>query len=291
MNLSLSEIKVFQEVVRTQNISRAAERLGLTQPAVSLAIKKIEGELGVMLLIRTKKGVSLTKAGERLIGHTKQLIHIWENVKEKVTQEAQAIQGTYSIGVHPTLGTHSLPKTIASLLSEQSGLSFRFLHNISDKISEAVISFRLDFGIVVHPPKHPDLVILPLFNDQVMLWTCSRPTRLQNPKHPECVIIHSPPMLQAQQILKVAAQKKLLDHCRFVESTSLSFIAGLVASGAGMGILPKSLALGAYPNILKPLPESPIYRDKISLIYRKELQQTVASRYIKDYLRKALNPS
>ena len=74
MTISPSDLTYFIEVAHTKNLSRAAERLGITQPSLTLAIQRIEHSLGTDVLIRSKKGVVLTKAGRSLLIHSKTLM-------------------------------------------------------------------------------------------------------------------------------------------------------------------------------------------------------------------------
>ena len=76
--LSQAELKYFLEVANTKNLSRASERLGISQPTLSVAIKRLENSIGTELLIRQKRGVALTQAGKQLLIHAKQLLQYWE---------------------------------------------------------------------------------------------------------------------------------------------------------------------------------------------------------------------
>ena len=77
---SADELKYFLEVAHTLNLSRAAERLGITQPALTLAMHRLEETLGQRILIRSKSGVKLSRAGEKLVAQTRLLVHEWEKI-------------------------------------------------------------------------------------------------------------------------------------------------------------------------------------------------------------------
>ena len=76
---SQAELRYFIEVANSLNLSRASERLGISQPSLSVAIKRLEGSIGTELLIRQKRGVVLTQAGKQLLAHAKQLLQYFDS--------------------------------------------------------------------------------------------------------------------------------------------------------------------------------------------------------------------
>ena len=100
---SASELHYFLEVANTLNISRAAERLGVSQPTLSLAVQRLEANLGTAVLIRNKSGVKLTHVGQKFVSQARLLLLEWERIR------AEASKGERGAGGHPskiaTLGT------------------------------------------------------------------------------------------------------------------------------------------------------------------------------------------
>lgn len=80
---SPGDLEYFTEIAATKNISRAAERLGISQPTLSMAIQRLETNIGAKLLIRSKTGVQLTRAGKRLAVNSRSLIRQWHDLKKK----------------------------------------------------------------------------------------------------------------------------------------------------------------------------------------------------------------
>src|SRR4051812_16116967 len=105
---SASDLKYFVEVCNTLNISRASERLGISQPSLTLALQRLEGNLGTRVFTRTKRGVSLTPGGRQLLIHSRSLLQTWENVHAHVLASETEVEGTYSIGCHPSVALYSL---------------------------------------------------------------------------------------------------------------------------------------------------------------------------------------
>src|SRR5450432_3815930 len=97
---SPSELHYFIEVTNTLNVSRAAERLGISQPTLSLAIRRLEANFGAPLLIRTKSGVQLTHMGQKLVAQARNLLHEWERIREDALRDETEIRGRYVLGCH-----------------------------------------------------------------------------------------------------------------------------------------------------------------------------------------------
>lgn len=286
MNLSSStipspaELRYFVEVSSTGNVSRAAERLGISQPTLSLAIRRLEDCFGTALLIRTKSGVTLTHAGQKLVSQARSLLLEWNRIRDDALKSELSIQGRYVIGAHPSVALYAFPELIPSLLTENPQLEIKLTHDLSRKICEDVISFKVDFGIVVNPWKHPDLIIKPLCKDEVTLWTRSDPTEEQDPKSDKSVLICDPDLLQSQSILKQLSRKGF-NFSRVVTSSNLEVVTALVASGTGVGILPGRVATREKHLGLRVLdPAAPKFTDRHCLVFRADAQNTKASRQL-----------
>ncbi len=196
MALNYHHLKYFIEVSQVLNLSRAAERLGLSQPSLSLAIQRLEMEVDAKLLRRGPKGVQLSPAGAELAASAKVFLQNWEDLKKGVANRSDEVIGELHVGCHPSVAIYSLPYVLPQLLS-QYPLNIKLTHDLSRKITESVISARVDVGIVVNPVRHPDLVLKKLSDDQVTLW--------QSPEMSagnRDVLICDPDLLQTQSLLK-----------------------------------------------------------------------------------------
>ena len=235
---SASEIQYFLEVAETLNISRAAERLGISQPTLSISVQRLEQSLGTPLLLRGKTGVRLTKTGARFAVHAKNLVEQWERLRAESISEETEVKGRISVGCHISVALYSLPSFVSELMTTHPELELIFQHDLSRKITERVVSFECDFGIVVNPYSHPDLRIVQLALDEVTFW------RAQG-IFADDVLICEPELIQTQTLM--AKMKKLApangyEFRRTLRSSSLEVVAGLAAAGAGIAILPTRVA-------------------------------------------------
>ncbi len=259
---SPADLSYFAEVATTLNVSRAAERLGISQPSLSLAMQRLEDSVGVGLLVRSKRGVTLTPAGKQLLAHAKQLMQAWDDVKAGALASQHDIQGSYSIGCHPSMGMNLLAHIIPSLMKQHPKLDFRLRHDISRKVAEDVVSMKTDIGIVVNPVQHPDLVIHTLATDEVTLWVKEKARDIPD------VLICDPDLLQTQGIMK-KLKKSGMTFARTLTCSSLEVIGDLTAHGGGTGIMPARVAARAKHKMTR-VDKAPVFHDEHCLIYRVE---------------------
>lgn len=270
---SSAELTYFLEIAHTLNISRAAERLGISQPSLSLAVKRLEDALGTELLIRGKSGVHLTRAGQKFVSQARVLLHEWERLSDAAVRDDATLTGRYVIGCHPSVGLYTLPQIVPQILQKHPDLELKLMHGLSRQVTDEVIAFKVDFGVVVNPVSHPDLVIKVLAKDEVTLWT----GRNRAQSIASGVLLSDPDLLQTQAIQKQML-KKGMPFPRAVTSSSLEVIAALVAQGAGVGILPGRVATRDAYLGLQVVDGAPKFQDKICLIYRADAQKTAASK-------------
>ncbi|MDD9900288.1 MAG: LysR family transcriptional regulator [Alphaproteobacteria bacterium] len=273
---SPADIRYFAEIASTLNMSRAAERLGISQPSLSLAVQRLEQAVGAELLIRGKRGVTLTRAGARLQAQAAELLQSWENLRSEAQASMHEVRGRYTIGCHTSVGLGFLSDVLPALMQAHPELDIQLRHDLSRKVAEDVVSFRADIGVVVNPVQHPDLIVHPLCKDEVTLWTAGRRTAKD-------VLICDMDLLQTQDLLK-KLKKRSLVFKRVMHSGSLEVIADLVAHGVGTGVLPGRVAARA-PKPLKRVPKAPVFHDDHCLIYRMENRNVKSIQVLSDAVR------
>lgn len=258
---SSSDLTYFLEIAQQGNLTRAAGRLGISQPSLTLAMQRLEHSVGTSLFVRTRQGVNLTKAGDRLLIETRQLMAHWEDLRQQTLGTMNEVRGRFILGCHPSVAHYSLPLFLPSLLQTHPELEIHLEHDLSRNITARVLSLDLDLGIVVNPTPHADLVMKSVAKDVVTLW---KSKRLKN----EDVLIGEPSLLQTQSIL-AKMKRQGLAFKRIIESSNLEVIASLVNCGAGIGILPQRVAEAESAD-LQMVKGAPQFNDEIFLIYRME---------------------
>lgn len=279
--ISHQELEYFLECAQTGNLSRAAERLGITQPTITVALKRLEHEIGTELFYRSKKGVRLTKAGEIFQKEALSLREQWNKIARKMKSSKEEISGSLALGCHPSVALYALPQTLPALLKEFPDLHLELVHDLSRKITEKVIRGELDLAIVINPVRHPDLVIRSLGKDQVCFWS----SKDQNPNNDlaskNSVLLCHASLGQTQALLR----KTKHSFSRTLHSESLEVLASLADAGAGIAILPTRVAM--HWKHLKRL-NLPHFEDEITLLYRSENRNLPALRELAKRLEKGM---
>jgi DNA-binding transcriptional LysR family regulator len=268
---SHSDLVYFLELAETGNISRAAERLGISQPSLSVALKRLEHVIGTPLMVRGKTGVQITRAGEALTRRVRTWLSEWESMRAEVVQSEEGLAGRFTIGCHPSVGRYALPAFLAGLLKSHPQIEIRLKHDLSRLVTESVISHQLDFGIVVNPVPHPDLVILPLCVDRVAFW--SRTGEVVP------VLLCDPAIHQTSVVLQ-KAEKAGFHFPRVTTSSNLEVLSDLAAAGVGTAILPTRVAQRAHSKLQLVEKISAFFDDRVCFIYRADTQTSAASKAI-----------
>lgn len=263
--INQTDLKYFIELATTLHVSRSAERLGVTQPTLSHCLKRLEEETGSELFVRSKKGISLTAAGQRLFTQAQELILKWDQVLQSVKDEVDQISGVIKLGCHSAVAQYTLPQVLPDFLKKNSEINFILHHGLSRHMTEAVISSTLDVAFVVNPVTHPDLIIKEIAKDRVMIW-----------KSKNCVnndvLILDPSLIQTQDIIAKLA-KKGIHFKRVIESSSLEVVSQLVSEDVGCGILPERVMRAFSKKEVSAIKDSPEFNDRICLIYKREFRK------------------
>lgn len=141
-------LNVFVTVAEKKSFSRAAENLHMTQPAVSQYIRSLEETMNVRLLERTNKYVRLTKAGEIVYHHAKEIVGLYGRMNHLVNDLSHEASGQLSIGASYTFGEYVLPHILARLLENYPRIQPDVTIGNTAEIAELIMSRQLDVGIV-----------------------------------------------------------------------------------------------------------------------------------------------
>lgn len=278
-----TDITYFLEVAATQNLSRAAERLGISQPSLTLSVQRLEKSVGVPLLVRGKKGVTLTSSGRQFVLHARAILESWEKLRDQTVRSRDGVLGSYVIGAHPAVAMYAFER-ISDLLIRFPELELTMVHDLSRKVTEGVISMKIDVGVVINPTRHPDLVIKKVGEDEVTFWKSSGDEITHDLESPHGVLLFDPDLMQSQDLLRKLKNKN--DHCRRLAGSHLEILARQANSGAGVAILPARVA-GLYSG-LRRVKGAPVFKDEICIVFRMENREIEAIQAIVGNLEKNL---
>lgn len=170
--MELTPLRYFVAIARAGHITRAAAALGVTQPALSAAVQRLESEVGADLLLRTGRGVELTEAGRAFLTHAEETLRAADATLRAVREVMGLERGSIRVGGGATAVAYLLPPVVSALRKKHQGLRFFVREAGSTDVARAVLSGELDLGIVTLPVAVPDaegLVRVPLVEDELRL--------------------------------------------------------------------------------------------------------------------------
>lgn len=165
--MELDQLRYFLSVADWQNFTRAAEELGISQPALSRSIQKLEEELGQPVFERKTRAVALTEAGTLLQSRAQQVLSILEDTKAEITDDGQS--GRVRVGAIPTIAPYFLPEVLRQFSREFPKATLIVQENTTDNLLKALTQGEIDLAILALPIPARYLEIEELFEEELLL--------------------------------------------------------------------------------------------------------------------------
>lgn len=249
--MSISKYGLFNTVVETGSLTKAAEKLHLTQSGVSYTISTLETELGFTLLKRTRSGISLTNNGERILKHIKKILQ----EEELLRQEAAAIRGLDTgivrLGTLSSVSMQWLPGILTKFHEKYPLIEVKTYLGCYDEMNDLISNGTVDFGFVSLPTSKP-FEVIPLRKDKLVV--------ILPPNHPLCeqkVIsleqIKDEPFIMPQwgsddNIRRFLDENNVTLSIKY-ELMEEQVILAMVQKGLGISILPELILVKIPDNI------------------------------------------
>ena len=172
--MELRQLEYFQMASRLKNITRAAQRLRVSQPNITVAIKKLESELGVQLFDRSQKQLTLTPEGKVFLKRIELALRNIDDAILEVNDYKQLQKGMIKIGIPPMMGAYLFPKVFSGFRHLHPNLDVFLYEEGSLTIREKLESDELDFGIIIVPESTPNLNVLKMSRNQLMVCVAQK---------------------------------------------------------------------------------------------------------------------
>ena len=275
--MTLSELRFIVAVGREKNFRRAAEKCFVSQPALSLAVKKLEDELGIALFERNRTEVRITQAGQAIINQSTLVLDEVAKIKEIAMQGDGQLEKPFTLGLIYSIAPYLLPLIIPLLRKSAPNMPLEIEENITKNLEEKLRKGFIDSAIVALPFDLPGVEIIELYEEPFV-----------------CIVPAKHPWARSDGIKTKALLKEkvlLLDntHCytnqvqeacpglartgEIQSGHSLETIRSMVASNLGISVLPKSATTLRHNNpLVKVISfDKPIPCRKVVLAFRKSM--------------------
>src|SRR5690606_8165696 len=151
MDVSMKQLRVFLAIVETRNFSLAGEQVGLSQPAVSRAIRELEARLDVRLFDRSTREVRLSEAGEILSQRLPRWMDELDHILLDLSDWAGSRRGKVRVASSPTISAHLMPYSLARCAEAEPDIEVMLLDRIQQDVLASVLTGEVDFGVIVEP--------------------------------------------------------------------------------------------------------------------------------------------
>lgn len=254
------------------HFTKAADRLGITQPTLSHQIKLLEHELGTPLFQRSGKKTYLTSAGNILMEHAQQVHHELTQARLKIGELSGLKRGRLRIGCS---GNHLLTESLISFHQLHPDIELTVMELATDETLEGLLANRLDLGVVFLPLEDEQLMSRPLF-DEELVFIISKHHKLASIQQITLSELRDIPLILFQK--KFLARQMLDQACRqtgvtlnpVIELSTMDSQIRMVEQGVGATILPASYAAITRSTDLAIIPLAPSApRKKVGLVYKK----------------------
>jgi DNA-binding transcriptional LysR family regulator len=233
--MDLSQVRYFHAVARHGSFSAAAKALGMTQPGLTKAVRRLEASLDCTLFVRLPRGVVLTQQGQALLRHASLLDVQLQDARKEVRALAGGAVGELRIGAGPSWLSRALPQIVAELTGEYPGLSFQVVGGFNGGLMEALSGGELDLVVSALPDHSPaGLQAIPLTTDTIsVVARRSHPLRTRRRLQPSSTLAY-PWILPGRDVLVRSRLEAVFRVAGLdppiakIESDSISFIAAVL---------------------------------------------------------------
>ncbi|MCE9662453.1 LysR family transcriptional regulator [Halomonas sp. M5N1S17] len=241
--MTIKQLRAFQAVAQTLSFTQACERLHLSQPALSLAIKGLEETLGGALLIRSTRSVRLTPEGETLLPMAKRLLADWDNAEDLLRQRFTLQLGRVALAAMPSIACNRLPRALRVFREQFPRVNVTVHDVINEQVIDMVRRQQVELGIAFEPETSEGIDFLPLFDDTfVAVVPPDSPLADAEAIDWNVLLDHDFITLQRPSMVRILMEQALALRGTELpvafESHQLATVGRMVASGLGVSAVP-----------------------------------------------------
>lgn len=276
MKYRLNDISNFLATYPCKTINQAANKLEISQPALSESLKRLEKDLGQILFYRSRSGIELTPSGQVFLKKAQTLMEAYNGLDISDASVKNFGSRVITIGCHTTVAQYSMPSALSFLKANAPDYKIELVNDLSRKIQEGVQKGQIDIALVSNPVEVPDIVIIKVGHDIVKLWSADKSKKYDT-------IICDLELFQAHSIIKHWKEKPN----KVITVQNFGLISRIVNAGIGYGIIPEravrlsGMKLHAHDNL-------PVHNDSICIIHRPEFGKNTPERLVIEALKQSV---
>ena len=287
--MTLNELRYIVAVAQERNFGRAAQRCFISQPALSIAIQKLEEELSTRVFERAKSEVTVTPVGERIVEQAQKVLEEAARIRDIAQAGRNQLVGMFRLGVIYTVAPYLLPDLIPALNERAPQMPLEIEENLTEHLETALKTGRIDAAIVALPFHPPGVVADFLYEEpfQVVVpqghrWAKRRSVEASELRGEHAILLNVGHCFR-DQVLESCPELNRGD-AQVTRTNSLETIRNMVASGLGVSVLPRDALTPKYHSrLVVPVPfAKPAPSRRIALAYRKSFPRPAAIATIRE---------
>ena len=289
--MTLTELKYIVAVARERHFGRAAEACFVSQPTLSVAIKKLEDELNVQIFERGASEVSVTPIGDQIVTQAQRVLEQTLAIKEIAKQGKDPLVGPLRLGVIYTIGPYLLPTLVKQMIKSVPQMPLMLQENYTLKLIELLKQGEIDVAIMALPFPETGLMLRPLYDEPFVVALPSGHAWENRPKidaddlKQETMLLLGSGHCFRDHVLGVCPELMRFSQNadgiqKTFEGSSLETIRHMVASGVGITVLPRTSVPSMQPaatDLLSYVPfQEPVPDRRVVLAWRKSFTRIAA---------------
>lgn len=249
--MTFRELQYLVELARLGNFHRAAEVCGVRQPTLSTQIRKLEETLGVTLVERTSRQAVLTEVGEEIVAQARLIMSRMQGIEDIAARHRQAGAGRLRLGVFPTLGPYLLPALVPLITERFPKIRLQLVEEKSEPLLDLLLAGQVDAALLALPVLDATLQVTPLFDEPFLLAVpqnhayATRDTVTSDELSGQTLMLLEDGHCLRHQAMTLCQNWGAQEKSGF-QATSLETLRQMVASGAGMTLMPLLATCGMW---------------------------------------------
>jgi LysR family transcriptional regulator, hydrogen peroxide-inducible genes activator len=294
--MTLTELKYIVAVAREKHFGHAAEACFVAQPTLSVAIKKLEDELGVVIFERGGTEISMTPLGAQIVAQAERVLEQTAAIKEIAKQNKDPLAGPLRLGVIYTIAPYLLPPLVKTMIERVPQMPLVLQENFTVRLIELLRQGELDAAIMALPFADQGLVVQPLYDEPFVValpkhhpWADRSAIKAEDLKSETMLLLGNGHCFR-DQVLEVCPEMSRFSTsgdgiARTFEGSSLETIRHMVASGIGITVLPRASVpdMQSRDGMLRYVPfAQPSPSRRVVIAWRKSFTRRAAIDAIRD---------
>ena len=249
--MELRQLQLFLEVAKHKSITKAAESMHLSQPALSKSIRALEEELGMMLIIRTNKTSDLTDSGRIVLEYSQKMAAVLNEMKTTLNDITNLSRGQINIGLPPIIGSLFFPRVIAKFHHAFPNIELNITEYGGARVVRSVEEGEFELGVAVLPIDEHQFDVYPIVEEEMKLLVYKdhhlatrKVVDIKELKDEEFIFYHEEfalNQIMRNQFIAAGFEPKIL-----FQSSQWDLMTEMVAANLGITILPRSISNRAF---------------------------------------------